>query len=111
MTLVPIFNIVYFPLIFFSGSVQLFKNGDLTGAFDAGDGKFSKGEYAVNGHGLLQTEDGKVIPQIGAIGIAGGLLPEASLGGEALAAERGVRLHSANFYHQEVARRLLTALS
>ena len=45
MTLVPIFNIVYFPLIFFSGSVQLFKNGDLTGAFDAGDGKFSKGEY------------------------------------------------------------------
>ena len=51
MTLVPIFNIVYFPLIFFSGSVQLFKNGDLTGAFQAGDGKFAK----VRTFGLLWT--------------------------------------------------------
>lgn len=73
--------------------------------------KLSKGEYAVDQNGLLQSETGKLIPQAGAIGIAGGLLPEATLGGEALAAQRGVRLHSVNFYHQEVARRLLAALS
>jgi hypothetical protein len=28
-----------------TGSVTLFPNGDLTGAFGAGDGKFAKGEY------------------------------------------------------------------
>jgi len=73
--------------------------------------KLSKGEYAVDRNGLLHNETGKIIPQAGAIGIAGGLLPEADLGGEALAAKLGVRLHSANFYHQEVARRLLAVLS
>ena len=71
----------------------------------------SKGEYAVNADGLLQQANGQLIPQAGAIGIAGGLLPEPSLGGEALAATKRVRLHSVNFYHQEVARRLLAALA